>query len=113
MTKADADEIDRAVGQYLSPNFVKIRKEYLQELEKIFSKEFSEKVMTNVLENAKTCQKKRQNFKKVVSGCSIRITFSVEEIRKKLRSLGVLNKIVTKPVGLLKLTSMSVHGIIN
>ena len=113
VTKVDANEIDRAVGRYLSPNFVKARKEYLQELEKISSKESSEKVITNALENAKTWKKKRQFLKKGVSGCSIRIMFPVEEIRKKLRSFGVLNKILTRPVGLLKLTSMPVYEIIN
>jgi hypothetical protein len=93
VTKADADEIDRVIGQYLSPNFVKVRKEYLQELEKISSKKFSERVITNVFENVKTWQKKKQILKKHVFGYFIRITFPVEEIRKKLRSFGVLNKV--------------------
>jgi hypothetical protein len=41
-----------------------------------------------------------------------RIMFPVEEIKKKFRSLGIFNKVVSKPVGLLKLTLMPTHEII-
>lgn len=111
--KADADEIDCLVGKYFSSNFVKIRKEYLQELEKISLIKLSDKIEYNAFENEKIWGRRKQILKKSIFGHSVRIIFPVEEIRKKLRSLGVLHKIVTKPIGLLKLTLMSVYEIIN
>ena len=111
--KVDNDEIDCAVSQYLSPNFVKIRKEYFRELDKIYLKEFSKKVILNTHKNVSICHKPFSFLKKVAFDYFIRITFPVKEIRKKLRFLGVLNKIVTRPVGLLKLISMPIHEIIN
>lgn len=111
--KAEVDEINHVLGKHLSPSFVKIRKKYIQELEKICSREFNDKVVSNVFENAKIWQKKRFIIKKSSFNYFLRIIFPLEEIKKKFRSFGVLNKIVSRPVGLLKLTLMSVYEIIN
>jgi len=111
--KIDADEINRVVSKYLSPDFVKVRKKYLEELEKIFSKKFSNKVASKSLENTKIWQKKKQVIKKNIFGPFLRIIFPVEKIKKKFRSLGVLNKVVSRPVGLLKLILMPTNQIIN
>lgn len=105
-------ELNAAVGEYLSPKFTETRDKYRTELDKILSKDFSEKVIQNGLEKAKSSPAKQAILNRITTGFPIRILFSMDELTKKLRSLGVVNKVITKPAGNMSLTGLKDYSII-
>ena len=91
----DKIELESIIGCYLSPKFVQARETYRTELGKILSKNFN-KYGTKI-------KKVRANNRKVmlskVRFCSIKILLPLECLKKKLRDIGVLHNISTRPVG--------------
>lgn len=107
-------ELKRVVGHYLSPEFVKARDVYIKELDIILSKDFSEKVIEFQLSKTKNSQTKTDIFSSIdTSQRFIRILFSRDEFLKKLRSLGIINKVISRPTGMGFLTSFKDQVIIN
>ena len=107
-------ELQHAVGHFLSPEFIKARDSYIKELELISSRDFSEKVIKHQLNKAKSHQAKTAILSSVsLNHRSIRILFPKNEFLKKLRSLGIINKIITRPTGVGFLTPLKVSDIIN
>jgi len=110
----DFNELQALTNEYLSPNFVKARNIYLKELSEITSRDFSEKVIEHALKKAKSHQAKVRLVSKIDPNYrSIRILFPKDKFVKKLRSIGVLHKIKTKPVGVGFLAPLKDHDIIS
>jgi hypothetical protein len=109
----DFTELQVIAGDYLSPDFIKARDSYLKELNVIFSKDFSEKVTKNVLSKAVSHQVKHGSIRKVeFNNRSIRILFPKDRFVKKLRSIRVIHKVITRPAGIGFLTSLKDHDIV-
>ena len=89
----DLKEIQNMTGEYFSPKFFKIRATYLQELEKINSKEFSEHIITYSLKNTKNNIIKKDILFKRATKYTIRILFPMDEIKKKFRKFGIFRSI--------------------
>lgn len=111
--KEDEVEVKDLVGEYLSPRFIEARETYLKELEKISSKDFSEKVIKRGLKKAKPHQAQNAILNGISAGIKIRILFPVEDMKKRLRSLGLLHKVITRPTGINYLTSKKDHDIVS
>ena len=110
----DYNELLTLTSEYLSPKFVKARDAYLKELNKIASRDFSEIVIEHALKKAKSHQAKVRLVSKIDPNYrSIRILFPKEKFVKKLRSLEVLHKIKTKPVGVGFLAPLNDHDIVS
>ena len=112
-SEEDFLELEAAVGQFLTPEFVAIREAYLNELNKISSKDFSEKLIDKILREAKS----GPAIIRAVSGVKIkrlvRILFPKDEFNKKLRTLGVIHKVITRPTGVGFLSPLSDQDIID
>lgn len=112
--KEDFEELLIVVGKYLSPEFIEAREIYLKKLEVISSKDFSENVINYVFKRPENSQTKSLVLSKVdFNYRNIRILFPKEEFKKKLRALGIVHKVITKPKGVGFLTSLSDYDIIN
>jgi retron-type reverse transcriptase len=111
--KEDEMEIKNLVGEYLSPRFTKAREIYLRELEKISSINFNEEIIEKKLKKVEVYKDQSFNVKKMLFRSRIRILFPVKEIKEKLRSLGFIHKVITRPIGINYLTSQKDYDIIN
>ena len=110
----DFKELQLATGNFLSPEFVKAREVYLKELNLISSRDFSKKVIENLLRKAKSPQAKTATLNSVKPNHrSIRILFPKDAFLKKLRSLGIIHKVITRPTGVGFLTPLKDHNIIS
>jgi retron-type reverse transcriptase len=112
-SEEDFLELKEVVGEFLSPEFVVSRETYLTELEKIASKDFSEKIIEKTLRDAKSGPARIRAVSSVKMKRSVRILFPTEEYNKKLRSLGIINKNITRPAGVGFLTPLQDQDIIN
>jgi hypothetical protein len=102
------------VGHFLSPEFVKARDAYIKELDFILSKDFSEKVVGSQLNKTKNSQANTVIFPSTYRNQRfIRILLSRDEFLKKLRSFGIINKVITRPTSISFLTSLKDQDIIN
>lgn len=106
-------ELEAAVGQFLTPEFVAIREAYLNELNKISSKDFSEKLIEKILREAKPGSARIRDVSGVKIKRLVRILFPKDEFNKKLRTLGVIHKVITRPTGVGFLTPLSDQDIID
>ena len=113
-TERDLEELMLVVGSFLSPEFVKAREVYLKELDLISSRDFSEKVIKNLLKNARSSQAKAAVLNSVkVNKRSVRILFPKNNFLKKLRVLGIVNKVIISPTGARFLTPLNDYEIVN
>lgn len=113
-TEDDSLELQHAVGEFLSPEFVKARETYLKELAKLSSRDFSGLAIEYRLRKAKSPQEKSSLLSSTtLNHRSIRILFPKDEFHKKLRSLGIINKIITRPTGVGFLTPLKDQDIVN
>lgn len=103
-------ELNLAVNEYLSPKLTETRDNYLLELNKISTKKFNEKIIQNGLDKAKSIQSITNSM--ITTGSSVRILVPMKALIEKLRALGVINKITTKPAGNMKFTSFKDSDII-
>lgn len=101
------------IGQFLTPEFVAIREAYLNELNKILSKDFSEKLTERAFKEAKSGPARIRAVLNVKSNRSVRILFPTDEFNKKLRVLGVIHKVITRPTGIGFLTQLKDQDIID
>ena len=97
----------------MSPEFVAVCEVYLTELEKILSKNFSEKIIEKTLKNANFNPARIRAIYSIKIKRSVRILFLKEEYKKKFRSLSVVYKNITRPTGIGFLTPLKDHDIIN
>lgn len=110
----DFKELQQVTGTFLSPEFIKAREAYLKELNSISSRDFSEKVIEQLLRKATSHQAKAAVLSSVeLNHRSIRILFPKDAFLKKLRSLGIIHKVLTRPTGVRFLTPLKDHNIIN
>jgi hypothetical protein len=113
-TEEDFKELQYATGTFLSPEFVKARENYIKELNLISSRCFSENVIEYQLRRAQTYKAKTAILSRVkLNHPSIRILFPKDAFLKKLRSLDIIHKVVTRPTGVGFLTSLEDRDIIN
>lgn len=106
-------ELEVVVGKFLTPEFVAIREAYLNELNKILSKDFSENLIEQILKDAQHSTVKTRSILDVKVKRSVRIIFPKDEFNKKLRALSVIHKVITRPTGIGFLTPLSDQDIIN
>lgn len=112
-SEKDFLELEVVVGKFLTPEFVAIREAYLNELNKILSKDFSEKLIEQILKEARYNNTKIQVVSDVKTKRSVRIVFPKDKFNKKLRTLNVIHKVITRPTGVGFLTPRSDQDIIN
>lgn len=113
VNKEDFLELQEIAGELLSSEFIAIREAYLTELEKISSKDFSEKIIEKLWKDAKSGSARIRVVSSVKLKRQVRILFPKEGYSKKLRSLGIIHKNITKPTGVGFLTSLNDHDIIS
>lgn len=106
-SQEDFLELKAVLGEFLA-----IREAYLTELEKISSKDFSEKIIEKTLKNAKSGSARIRAVASVKMKRSVRILFPKDEFNKKLKSLGIIHKNITRPTGVGFLTPLKDHDII-
>lgn len=111
--KEDEIEIKNLAGEYLSPRFIKIREIYLKELEKLSYNNYNKEIVKENLKKVQIQRGQNSIFEGMLPKTKIRILFPVKEIKKKLRSLGLIHKVITRPIGINYLTSQKDHDIIN
>ena len=109
----DCIKLQEVAGEFLSPEFFTIREAYLRELEKISSKDFSEKIIEKLLKDAKSGPARIRAVSSVKLKRSVRILFPKDEYSTKLRSLGIIHKNITRPTGVGFLTPLKDLDIIN
>lgn len=113
-TEEDFKELQYATGTFLSPEFVKARENYIKELNLISSRCFSENVIEYQLRRAQTYKAKTAILSRVkLNHPSIRILFPKDAFLKKLRSLDIIHKVITRPTGVGFLTPLEDRDIIN
>jgi len=77
------------------------------------TKDFSEKLIEKILKEAKSGPARTRAVSSVKMKRSVRILFPMDEFNKKLRTLGVIHKVITRLTGLGFLTPLSDHDIID
>lgn len=107
-------EINEAVGNFLSPQLVTARNNFLNIINKLESKEFNEKALDHGVAKSKSVQDRRAILDRINTiDFPIRILLPNQELLKKLRNLGILHKVKTRPKGNSYLTTLKDHLIVN
>lgn len=92
---------------FLSSKFMKVKKVYTKELESVLSKNFDKNVLKP------SVNKMESSSNKILSNSFIQILFPKNIFLKKLRSLKIVNKIMTKSTGIDFLLTLKDQDIIS
>jgi hypothetical protein len=90
--------INAALEEFLTPELEKARDNFLEMINKLETKAISEQVLKNDLEKAKSPQEKTAMLGRIAAtGYLIWILLHISKLMKKLRNLGIMHKVITRP----------------
>lgn len=105
----DRIELENIMGRYLSPKFLKVRKVYLTELNKVLARGLN-KFKSN---EKKIFKSSSRSVRLKSSVFNIKILLPVKHVRKKLRDIGILHKILVRPTSKLSFSRLKDYEIIS
>jgi hypothetical protein len=96
----------------LKTNVPETRDKFISIIDKLESKAFSEKALQLTFDNIKSTKKKITTLNHSITEFPIRILLPTSELVKKLRTIGIIHKTITKPKSKDNLTTLKDYLII-